>query len=269
MKAKLLISLSILMLLAASAAAQETKLTGDEIIAKHLEAVGGKELLTKYKTRIAFGTVKKENEPEGQMVIMSEAPNRLSAYYSFTGFDFRMVYTGESAFVRPVMPRQYSALTDKYEDMLGSGLLLNSIPLYNLLATSAPGELKFEAKGTKKVAGRQAYAVQVKPRKGSAMKLYFDAENFMWVRTDYGRTTISKQMGSFTNAIENQAGNDLTVDFYIETSDFRDVDGIKLPFKFVQVFTSPFLRQSAVVNVTGTIREYQHNVQIDPKMFQQ
>jgi outer membrane lipoprotein-sorting protein len=255
-------------LLVSTAAAQDQKLTADQIIEKHLAAVGGREALAKFKTRVALGTIKKEDEPDGQLAIMSEAPNKLSVFYGFHDFDLRMIYDGNKAFVRPVLRRDLSSLSDKYQDMLASGFMFNSISLYNLIANAAAGELKFESKGVKKVAGKDAYIVQVKPRKGPQMKLYFDASSFMWVRTDYGSTSVSRQMGTFTNDVVNQGGTEATIDFYIETSDFRDVDGVKLPFRFEQTITAPFLRQKAVGTVTGTIREYRHNEGIDPKMFQ-
>jgi hypothetical protein len=254
-------------LLATNATAQDPKLTGDQIIEKHLTAVGGREALAKFKTRVALGTIKKEDEPDGQMAIMSEAPNKLSVFYGFRDFDLRMIYDGNKAFFSPVLRRDLSNISDKYQDMLASGFMFNSISLYNLIANSAAAELKFESKGTKKVAGRDAYVVQVKPRKGPQLKLYFDTTSFMWVRTDYGSTSVSRQMGTFTNDVVNQGGTEATLDFYIETSDFRDVDGVKLPFKFEQVITAPFLKQKSVGTVTGTIREYRHNEAIDPKMF--
>jgi hypothetical protein len=246
---------------------QEQQLTGDEIINRHLEAAGGKSALAKFKTRIALGTIRKESEPEGQFAVMSEAPNRLSVFYGFRDYDLRMVYDGKVALIRPAMSREMASLSEKYREILGSGLMFNSMSLYNLIEGSAMGEVKFESKGTKKVNGKPAYVVQVKTGKGDAKRLYFDAESFLWVRTDYGKATISKQMGAFTNDVVNQGGSELTVDFYIETSDFRDVDGVKLPFKFEQVMTQPILRQKAVGTVTGTIREYRHNGDIDPKMF--
>jgi hypothetical protein len=270
MKPKLLIGLPLLLLLAVSTAAQEKKLTAEEIIAKHLEAVGGKATLAKFKTRVALGILKKENDPETQFAIVSEAPNRVSANYNFVTYDLRIVYDGKDASIRPLPPRQLSKFTDKYQDMVSSGLMFNNMSVYNLLISDAPGDVKFEAKGMKKVGGRQAHVVQVKPRKGSTMKLYFDAENFMWVRTDFGPATLDKPPRAFTNAVgDPHASDELTVDFYIETSDFRDVDGLKLPFKFVQVLTRPFMRQSDMGTIVGTVREYQHNGKIDPKMFEQ
>jgi hypothetical protein len=252
---------------------QDQKLSGEQIIQKHLDAVGGREALAKLKSRIAIGTVRKEDEPDSQMVIMSEAPNRVSAFYALRDYDLFMIYDGSKAIIRPVMPKNVSTITDKYVEILGSGLMFNSISLYSLMTAGEITGLSPEAKGMKKVGGRQAYVVQVKTPKGP-MRLYFDAENFMWVRTDYGKASVSaglRETGgnrAVLNQMKNEGGSETTVDFYIETSDFRDVDGVKLPFKFVQVLTSPILRKSAVGTITGTIREYRHNEPIDPKMFQ-
>lgn len=265
--------LCVLFLGSSAATAQDQKLTGEQIIQKHLEAIGGKDALAKLKSRIAIGTVRKEDEPDGQMVIMSEAPNRISAFYALRDYDLFMIYDGRKAIIRPVLPKNSAPITDKYVAMLGSGLMFNSISLYNLLASGDVSRLSPEAKGLKKVGGRQAYVVQVTIKKDS-MKLYFDAENFMWVRTDYGRASASAGLrdtgGSLAalNQSNNQGGGETIVDFYIETSDFRNVGGVKLPFKFVQVLTSPILRKSAVGTITGTIREYRHNEPIDSKMFQ-
>ncbi len=253
---------------ATAVAAQDQKLTAEQIIEKHLTAIGGRETLAKFKTRVASGTVRKENEPDAQFAVMSEAPNRLSAVYVFRDYDLRLIFDGKSARIAPSFARQYGPLAAKYEEIVASGLMFNQMSLYNQIASTEPGKLKFEAKGSKKVDGRLAYVVQVQPNKGTANKLYFDAETFMWVRTDYGKVSFSRELREFTNEVANQAGSEVTIDFYIETTDFRDVDGVKLPFKFVQVMTSPILRQKSIGTVVGSVREYRHNIDIDPKMFQ-
>lgn len=256
-----------LLKVAVVAAEDKTTLSGEEIINKYLAAAGGKQALTKFKSRVALGTFIKEGEPEARMAIMSEAPDRVAAVYVFRDFDWRLVYAGGSVIVRPQFPRQVSVIEDKYREMLASGLMFNGISLHNLLA-APESDLKFTAKGTKKVKGRQAYIVDIKRGKESPLRLYFDAESFMWVRTDFGRAEITKQMRTFTNDVVNQGASEAAIDFYIETSDFRDVDGVKLPFRVEMVVTSPILREKSVGTIVGNIKEYKHDIQIDPKMFQ-
>src|SRR5205823_3323752 len=115
-----------------------------------------------------------------------------------------------------------------------------------------------------------AYVIEVRRSKSEPMRVYFDGETFMWVRTDFGRVNIRKPQVSSANLndVTNRSEDDVEVDFYIETSDFRDVDGIKLPFKFEQVATYPILQQKIAGTITGTIKEYMHNVNIEPKSYQ-
>lgn len=65
----------------------------------------------------------------------------------------------------------------------------------------------------------------------------------------------------------NRSQDDFDVDFYIETSDFRTVDGVKLPFKFEQVATYPILQQRLVGTITGVVKQYIHNLNIDPNSY--
>ncbi len=90
------------------------------------------------------------------------------------------------------------------------------------------------------------------------------------MRTDYGTVDIRKpQINSGNlNDVVNRSEDDVEVDFYIETSDFRNVDGVKLPFQFEQVATAPILRQNLVGRITGSIKQYLHNLSIDPKSYQ-
>lgn len=262
----LLASLFLAALPAPAPGDQRPKLTADEIIARHLEAAGGRERLSKFKTRIAVGTVKKENDPEGKMAIMSEWPNRLSAVFILPSYDLKFIYDGGAGIMRPQLSRAVAAFDEKYRQIAASGLMYNGIPLYNLLLQPPP-DAKYEAKGLKRVRGRDAYLVEVKRAKGDAMRLYFDADTFMWVRTDYGSAHVTREMRPFSNESVSRGGDELTVDFYIETSDFREVDGVKLPFKFEQLVTAPILRQATSGIITGTITEYRHDERIDPSMF--
>ncbi len=266
-----LIFLSVLLVftLSATILAVDEKLSATDIINKHLAAVGGKEALAKIKSRVAVGVVKRETQAEVPMYIFSEAPDRVSAAYVFQDSSWRLIYDKGRNVFRPSLTREYTVVEDKYKEMMASGLMFNGMALYNALTTEASADAKMEAKGTKKLNGRQAYIIEYKrDKKSGLVRLYFDAETFMWVRTEFGRVTIPKQIGSFTNDVESKADDQPTADFYVETSDFKEVDGIKLPFKLVQVVTFPLIRQKTVGTLTSTITEYKQNVEIDPKMFQ-
>ena len=53
----------------------------------------------------------------------------------------------------------------------------------------------------------------------------------------------------------------------IETSDFKESDGVMVPFKFEQVVSVTILRQALRGIITGKITECRHKEPIDPKMF--
>ena len=256
-----------LLTIAALAADEKPQLTGAQIVDRHIEAVGGKAALAKIKARVALGIAKKDSDAAVPAAIMSEAPNRLSAIYQFEGYNWQLIYDGGKAIFRPTISRAAGVVMHKYEEMLASGTMFNSVSLYNALTAGESADVKFEAKGTKKVRNRPAQVVEVKQGKAQPVRLYFDSETFMWVRTEYGSVHITKDMGTFTNAVGSK-DEESTIDFYVETSDFREVDGLKLPFKLEMVATAPILKQRNVGTITTTINEYRHNIPIDPKMFQ-
>src|SRR4051812_39419628 len=112
------------------APAQAQTLTAADIIAKHFEAIGGKPALAKIKSRIAVGTVQREHEPAAKMAIMSELPNHVSAIFVFEKYDLQMSYDGKEPIVRPMAPRMFGPFISRYQQMLASGLMFNSISLY-------------------------------------------------------------------------------------------------------------------------------------------
>jgi len=242
---------------------EKAKLSGAEIISKHIAAVGGKAALAKIRSRVAIGTAKKDSDAAVPVAIMSE-PNRMSAVYQFEGYNWYLIYDGSKSSVRPLLTRAAAPITHKYEEMLASGTLFNDISLYNVLNQGESEQLKFEPKGMKKVRNRQAYILDMKPSKGQTLRLYFDVENFMWLRTDYGSVQITRELGPITGNKDQET----TFDFYVETTDFKEVDGVKLPFKFEIVATAPILKQKSVGTIAAIINEYRHNIAIDPKMFQ-
>jgi len=243
-------------------------LTATQIVSKHLQAIGGKEAVGRLTSRVAIGTVKKESEPDAQMAIMSEGPDRVSAVYVFKDYTWQLTYDHGKVIFRPAISKEGSLVEKKYREMLTTGAMFNNISLYNILLQPESDDVKFEAKGTKKVKNRAAYVVELRRAKMPPLLLYFDAETFMWVRTDYGNVSYAKSMGKLTNDVVQHGEDQTSIDFSFDTWDFKEVDGVKLPFKFEQTIAFPLIKQKSAGTIVGTIKEYRHNLPIDPKMFQ-
>jgi thiol-disulfide isomerase/thioredoxin len=89
---------------------------------------------------------------------------------------------------------------------------------------------------------RQVYVVEALPPGGSAEKLYFDVDSGLLVRRDLTRSTSK---GS------------VRAEVYF--SDWRDVDGVKIPFRITQVLPAK--------KFVTTIEEVKHNVPVDDAIF--
>jgi len=59
------------------------------------------------------------------------------------------------------LPRDFSPYKDKFQEILSSGVMFNSISLYNVLLNRESSGAKFEAKGMKKIKDRQTYVVEM------------------------------------------------------------------------------------------------------------
>src|SRR5262249_23546855 len=92
-----------------------------------------------------------------------------------------------------------------------------------------------------KVGGRDAFVLVIKPKSGPAVRQYVDAETYMTLKT-----VIKINVPQIGGDVEQTT----------EMSDFRDVDGVKIPF---EVKTS-----SAIQTLTVKIDKVEQNTQIDP-----
>ena len=95
-----------------------------------------------------------------------------------------------------------------------------------------------------KVGTRDAYVIQLTPKVGPGVRAFFDAENFMLVKTII--TINVPQLGG-------------PIDQVVEFSDFRDVDGIKLPY--LTKSSNP------VQTIVATVTEVKHDTDIDDGSF--
>jgi hypothetical protein len=103
--------------------------------------------------------------------------------------------------------------------------------------------MKATLAGKEKVGDRDAYVINFDPTAGSPVKTYIDAETYLPIKS------VSKVNVAPVGEFEQTT----------ETSDYRDVDGVKVPFKIKNT--------SSVQGLTMTFTKVTHNVPVDDKIF--
>lgn len=204
--------------------------TVEQVLAKYAQGTGGSAAQQKLTTRVAKGEW--ENVTRGVRLpieIYSKAPKKrveiLDApenqgftgrgYDGTAGWSMNMTETGLRQLEGPAL-----AMMQRESDFYRAIKLER---LYQRLTVS----------GKERFAGREVYVVDALPEGGNPEKLYFDVETGSLSRRDvvYGTTPVQHY-----------------------SEDYRDVDGIKLPF---------VLHSEGPVRVITRLTEIKHNVPID------
>jgi outer membrane lipoprotein-sorting protein len=222
--------------------------TADEIVEKHLAALGGRDALGKITSRRSTGTITiatPAGDLSGPCEIDAKAPNKTRAYMELD--------------LTPLGVPQKMIVEQKFDGAAGWGL--NSMQgdaeitgdqLQNMRNNTFPSSLlTYKAAGTRlevlpaeKTGDRTLLVLQATPKAGPAIRMYFDAQTYMLVRT------YAKYYSAALGADVEQTA---------ELSDYRTVDGVKVPFHIV----------NANAQQTGTIvlTKVEHNVPFDDTLF--
>ena len=223
----------------AAARAQE-KLTAEQVVARHLEAVGAAETRESIKSRIINGAaVVTIREPsirrvEGQAVLASQGEKSLfgMGFQDAAYAQERFGYDGSKVSIGYIKAGERSVLADfvnTSKEIVGQGLLGGSLSEAWALEYLAARKPKLEYGGTKKVGDRPAYELKYFPRGGSDLRisLFFDAETFRHVRTEYKRTVAAQMSGGIDadKTGQRESRYRMAEDF----SDFRKEGGLTLP----------------------------------------
>jgi CubicO group peptidase (beta-lactamase class C family) len=219
-------------------------ITVDELAAKAVEAVGGEANWRKLTSRVFDFNIDFENQ--GVKAFgrsYSKAPNKSAAETTLTALGktigtewqfFDGVAGADLVSFGP--PNDYSG--KQLEDVRLSA------DFYGPLDWKANYK-KIEIEGTAKVAGDDAYVVAFEPEKGTAFKEYYSTGTFLLLKRD----------GLITSSTSSQQ-----IPFSVLYSDYREVDGIKLPFKTVS-------NNIGYGNIVTVITSVKHNVPVDDKVF--
>jgi outer membrane lipoprotein-sorting protein len=240
----LFIALSACVLMASNVAFAQT---ADEVIEKHLTALGGREALGKITSRTMSGTIALSTpagEVTGTVQVFGKTPNKSR---SVIKVDLSQFGIGEL-----VVDQRFDGTAGYVLDSMNGNRDITGSQLDNMRNAGFPTAfLKYKENGVKvellpkeKVGDRDMFVLQVTPKSGSPSKQYFDAETFMLLKT---LTTVNVP----------QLGRD--VEQTGEFADYRAVDGVKLAHSVKS--TNP------VQSFTITVTAVEHNKEIDDATF--
>lgn len=218
------------------------KMKAEDVLSKHLDSIGTAEKRASVKSQIAVGngTVKfvsqKNLSAEGRIVIASSL-GKLFMGMNFNAVDYpleKFSFDGNKSNVSFTRNGARSTLGNFLQSnnlIIENGLLGGTTATSWALADLANRKAKISYDGTKKIEGREVYALSYMPKGGSDVdiSLFFDKETFRHVRTEYKRiASASIGRTSDESARQSETRFKVTEDF----SDYRDEKGLMLPHKY-------------------------------------
>ena len=269
---KKLISLSLLFFLACLQAYSQKpdKITIDDLISRHLASIGDKDALAAGSTRVMTGqgtlTQKVGSGVSGFVLVgpaqFASSDRSMVYVISFDNNTYpyeKVAYDGSK--VSFGLPSGKSTLLGNYaraqNSILKDGLLGGALSAaWPLLDVKSGQKIKLEMAGMTTIDGKSCYKVKYSSGRTGDMKvaLYFDADTFRHVRTEY-LYTIEPSIG--TSSTDTQSTSrveryQLVEDF----SDFAVAGKLTLPMTYKITITS----EGQIKTSTGTnVREWLMN----------
>lgn len=277
---KLVAAFCILTITSAAVAAlplPQEKLKAEDVLARHLAAIGPADALAAVKSLIGIGKVRAVTrtnavkELTGVTQIASEGDKVLLAMlFNSTTYPFEKVsYNGQNL-TAAIWPDGKRSSLDTFlidhdapfkQGLIG-GVLSTAWPLLNTGADMP----KLSYSGTDKVNNRQAHKLKYDPRKSSGLQisLFFDAETFQHVRTEY-QYTKSARMG----ATPEQSISQLESRYKVveEFSDFKTEGKLTLPHTYKIRYTIEEQNNTQMLEWTMVFSQFAFNEQIDAAAF--
>lgn len=208
--------------------------TVDEVIDKYIQTAGGAAAIKAVTSRVVKGIVDVVGVSRGgSFETYSVAPDKslsiIQAHPMGTvkiGYNGRVGWMQTGASVRALKPTELRTDSDFYG-------ILN---LKNLYA-------RMTLVGKSKIGYREVYVIDLLSQYGATDRLFIDSETYLPVRM---------------NGTRMRDGVAVPIEIYYD--DWREVDGIKVPY----VITHSFLKMT----LTLTVKELRSNIPIDGKMFE-
>ncbi len=252
------------------------KLTAEEVVKRHLDSIGTAEARAGIKSRVIQGTslvtvrIGGSGQSRGGAVMASQGQMSLIGIIfgpqDYTNekaaYDGKRITLGELPGNRTNLGAFFVSHDIVFKEGLIGGTLSTAWPLLNL----AERNPKLKYSGTKKIDGRACHVIEYESRRGGNLDilLFFDAETFQHVRTEYKRDIVAPTVSTPEKAARQKETH---VRFVETFSDFRTEGGLMLPHKYkIQL---SFDRESNPVlqDWELTLSQFLFNKELDVKQF--
>jgi hypothetical protein len=221
--------------------------TADEVVEKHLAAMGGRAALAKLTSQVASGTVAIQAQGAdlgGTIEVSKKAPNK-----SRTLMRIDLSSVGGSEMV---VDQRCDGKTAFASNSLQGDREITGAQLQSMLNASFPSALlnykeasaKIELLGRETVGAKPVLALQYTPASGPGLKLYLDVETYL-----VSRSVVKLNIPEAGGEVEQTT----------DVGDYREVGGVKTPFSVTVA--------SAGQLVTITFAKVEFNVALDDAVF--
>jgi len=220
--------------------------TADEVIEKHLAAIGGRAALAKLESRLMVGTITLSTpggDVTGPIEALNQRPNKAR---TLINLDLSALGAG------PIrIDQRFDGTAGYMLDSMQGDRPITGSQLANMRGAVFPSAFldykergaTVELKGKEKVGDRDAYVLIFTPKGGPAVRQYLDAASYLPLRT-----VVSVEVPGMGE-----------LDQVSDLLDQRDVDGVKVPFLVKS--------SSAAQSFTITVTKVEHNTKVDEKLF--
>jgi hypothetical protein len=193
------------------------QITAEEIVSKHLDAIGGAEKWKNVNTMVMEGTLSAMGAEIGMKFIAEQNKGNKQeiSFGGMTGYRFTtpdmgysyLPFQGQSA-PEPITGEEVKESIDDL-DIQG-----------NLVDYKAKGH-SIEFLGTEDIEGTECFKLKVNRKNSGDKTMFIDKESFLLLRESQKRTANGQEM-----------------ELIVDLGDYREVDGLKVPFTMSQPFGS-------------------------------
>lgn len=210
--------------------------TVDQVLNRYVAAIGGREAWSKLHSRTSLGTIQMPAmHLTGTVMIHEKAPNKVLLVVILAGQTYRQGYDGSVGWSDD--PENGT------KEKTGAQLVeaARDADFYRPLHMGKT-YVRLAVTGEQKVGDRDAWVLQADLPEGGSDKLFFDTQSGLIVR-----------------AVSQQHTDQGVVAVAEDFKDYREIDGVKLPFEVLQT--------NGDSTLTISLGEVRHNVELDDSEF--